>query len=945
VRNAGLAPAAAGAHRDPQWPGIYDAIVVNSNDPLNQGRVRLGIPQVLGNTQSNWATPMQPGITPAVGQIVYALFLGGNPNLPQYFLGITSTVLQSINANTGLVLNSNPYFTGNLITGWTATGGTLSGVQPNQDTNPPYVYGALWIASGSGGGYITEAAGPFAAGPAQPYLVTAWVYYPAGGSVNIGVQFENASKAPIGSPVISSYTVSAGVWTYLSTTVSSPALSAFGYPVIGPAASTTGEQFTAEAVQVLGQIPGALIEAATITTTQLGPSVTARALGGITTTIAASAPASPTTGDIWINTSNGNQIEQWSGSAWVPITWTATDVIQAGTITASLIAANTIVAGNIAAGTITAAQIAAGTITATKLASGIVVAGIVDATTITGAKIIADGSSGDFLVYSGTPALGNLNAAISPGAFTDPVGNIVPAGSNFGNWGGTGALLNHYGIDTSGNTYLCNNAGSTVVFGQSNDGTMLFYSPSAANGNLAISIAPVAGSDTYGNAYPAGLSVNAGIVQGVALNASTVTANPGPVLVYGNPGTITVYLSGSGNWTAPAGVTSVFAECWGGGAAGGTSGGGVGASGGGGGEYAAEPNLSVTPGNNYAYTVGGTSAASTMAGNSTTVTAHGATGNAGGSGSGNSIAYGGGQGGTTSSSGGGGGAGSAGTGSMGNHGGSTSTSSGGKGSRAVAGGGAGGTGGNNGANGSSGQAPGGGGGGAGQGTHAGGAGTGGQIRLTYTPGGVTALIASLTSSPGTDPSTGTAYPGPGLGLADAGGTPNGLTGWTTAYATTAGNLDFVSGSDGNSYSTGRASLILASTQSISSTTPAPLTGLSAAVAVGAYRVHGWMEGSQGATAAGQIIGFTGPATTAPTRLFYYWVQQGVAQQFSTISNSGLLTTFTSPAYGAGDTFLFYFDGVVTFSSPGTLTVIAAEGTATDNFSVIAGSFIDIMPIS
>lgn len=64
--------------------------------------------------------------------------------------------------------------------------------------------------------------------------------------------------------------------------------------------------------------------------------------------------------------------------------------------------------------------------------------------------------------------------------------------------------------------------------------------------------------------------------------------------------------SGSGNWTCPAGVTSIYVECWGGGGDGGYvddneeyAGGG----GGGGGAYAAG-YVSVTPGNEYAYYVG-----------------------------------------------------------------------------------------------------------------------------------------------------------------------------------------------------------------------------------------------------------------------------------------------------------------------------------------------------
>ena len=64
------------------------------------------------------------------------------------------------------------------------------------------------------------------------------------------------------------------------------------------------------------------------------------------------------------------------------------------------------------------------------------------------------------------------------------------------------------------------------------------------------------------------------------------------------------YTSGAGTWTAPSGVTSVVVEVWGGGGGGGgnaaTSDGG---GGGGGGGYSRD-TLTVTPGNNYAYSVG-----------------------------------------------------------------------------------------------------------------------------------------------------------------------------------------------------------------------------------------------------------------------------------------------------------------------------------------------------
>lgn len=72
--------------------------------------------------------------------------------------------------------------------------------------------------------------------------------------------------------------------------------------------------------------------------------------------------------------------------------------------------------------------------------------------------------------------------------------------------------------------------------------------------------------------------------------------------------TVVEYTSGSGNWTCPAGVTSIYVECWGG--SGGSSGSSTigktvfdGGDGSGGGAYAAR-TLSVVPGTNYPYVVG-----------------------------------------------------------------------------------------------------------------------------------------------------------------------------------------------------------------------------------------------------------------------------------------------------------------------------------------------------
>jgi hypothetical protein len=202
-------------------------------------------------------------------------------------------------------------------------------------------------------------------------------------------------------------------------------------------------------------------------------------IGGAKVYVQGGAPAGNIpVNSIWFNTTNGS-LQTWNGSAWVNEQFSAQSLIQAatilgtqiadqavtaskvadGTLTASQlaaaagilgtqianatitsgnIAANTIVASNIAANTITGAKIAANTITSgniqantigvSQLVANLVYAGIVNGTTITGATFVATGTSGEILVYNGTPATGNLILSVSPVAGTDSHSNSFPAG-------------------------------------------------------------------------------------------------------------------------------------------------------------------------------------------------------------------------------------------------------------------------------------------------------------------------------------------------------------------------------------------------------------------------------------------------------------------------------------------------------------------------------------
>lgn len=66
--------------------GIYRGIVTNNADPLNRGRLKLVIPQVLLEEETGWAWAMvAPGsqiLTPNVGEGVWVTFEGGDPSYP-----------------------------------------------------------------------------------------------------------------------------------------------------------------------------------------------------------------------------------------------------------------------------------------------------------------------------------------------------------------------------------------------------------------------------------------------------------------------------------------------------------------------------------------------------------------------------------------------------------------------------------------------------------------------------------------------------------------------------------------------------------------------------------------------------------------------------------------------------------------------------------------------
>jgi Type VI secretion system/phage-baseplate injector OB domain len=67
---------------NPKFFGVYRGVVLDNTDPLNAGRLRLQIPQVLGETPTGWAWGVySTGVVsplPAVGSGVFVMFEGGD---------------------------------------------------------------------------------------------------------------------------------------------------------------------------------------------------------------------------------------------------------------------------------------------------------------------------------------------------------------------------------------------------------------------------------------------------------------------------------------------------------------------------------------------------------------------------------------------------------------------------------------------------------------------------------------------------------------------------------------------------------------------------------------------------------------------------------------------------------------------------------------------------
>jgi hypothetical protein len=96
---------------DKRFYGIYRGVVVDSNDPDNQGRLRVQVPQILGQAVTNWAWEIVGGMCNFNGKAIYGSFY----DMTDQTL-VSTTAAQVISLGTTAEANGISIVDGNKIT-------------------------------------------------------------------------------------------------------------------------------------------------------------------------------------------------------------------------------------------------------------------------------------------------------------------------------------------------------------------------------------------------------------------------------------------------------------------------------------------------------------------------------------------------------------------------------------------------------------------------------------------------------------------------------------------------------------------------------------------------------------------------------------------------------------------------------------------------------------
>jgi hypothetical protein len=157
-----------------------------------------------------------------------------------------------------------------------------------------------------------------------------------------------------------------------------------------------------------------------------------------------------------------------------------------------------------------------------------------------------------------------------------------------------------------------------------------------------------------------------------------------------------------------------------------------------------------------------------------------------------------------------------------------------------------------------------------------------------------------------------------------------------------GAVQVISGNDGNTYDTQRLTLKTTGTQTFSTGSGQPITGLSAPVAAGTYKLRARIRFTTSAAGGNAQINFTGPATSL-CELGGDWAVISSSGSNLPQAETTLGGAFTSIGLNSGGQ-VFTLDGIVTFSAKGTL-VMQGTGAVADPWTTVAGCTLELEPVT
>lgn len=286
------------------------------------------------------------------------------------------------------------------------------------------------------------------------------------------------------------------------------------------------------------------IPAQAVSLRHLHPQVTARALGGITWTVSASAPSSPNQGDLWTNSADSYQLSQWTGSQWFAVP------VNAGSLTGE----NFIIG---ASGQYHYASPPA--FSTWGFESGLAGWTAVNASASTSPAWARSGSYSALLTYmSGTSwSFASPKQAVQAGsqvyvsAWVNAPQALGAVGLQLAWYDSGGTLLSTSSAPTAAlaadtpaqltyNAAPPSSAASAEIIVQDDEtavtGWQLFVDDVYIAGQLAVATAPSEGSDPLGNSHPAGLYTAGAYGTGVTMSTgSPLEAVPGNTGVTATP--------------------------------------------------------------------------------------------------------------------------------------------------------------------------------------------------------------------------------------------------------------------------------------------------------------------------------------------------------------------------------------------------------------------------